>query len=176
VNLRLLFLPCILGLAACQNMPEPYAPPEQRQPIEVQRPYRVSRIVNMDDGDAGIHFVRDIKDLSGNWRWTGKRPAVRIQVRTTEKLHYLIDFTLPDVTFKVTGPVAVSFYVNDHLLDTVHYAASGPQHFDEALPDSHWVEPNAEAIVSAEIDKVWVSPADNNQLGFILQRIGLKEE
>lgn len=156
-------------------MPEPYAPPEQRQPIEVSRPYRVSRVINMDDGDATSYIVRDILGLTGSWRWTGKRPQIRVPIRANENLHYSIDFTLPEVTLKVTGPVAVSFYVNDRLLDTVRYTAFGPQHFDKPLPDG-WVQPNTEATAGAEIDKVWVSPTDGVELGFILHRIGLKQE
>ena len=156
-------------------MPEPYAPPEQRQPIEVGRPYRISRVVNMDDGDASSYFVRDIMGLNGSWRWTGKRPAIRIAIRSNERLHYSIDFTLADATFKVTGPVTIIFSVNDHVVGTQRYAAPGVQHYDAIVPPD-WVQPNTEATVGAEIDKVWVSPTDGAQLGFILNRIGLRQE
>jgi hypothetical protein len=175
VTLRLLLLTSVLVLGACQNMPEPYAPPEQRQPIEVARPYRVSRVVNMDDGDAPAYFVRDVLALNGNWRWTGRRPALHIPVKSNEKLHYMIDFTLPEVTFKVTGPVTVTFYVNDHVVGSQHYTAFGMEHFDAAVPDG-LVAANSEATVGAEVDKVWVSPTDGVELGFILHRIGLKQE
>jgi hypothetical protein len=166
---------CVVALGGCQNMPEPYAPPEQRQPIEVSRPYRISRVINMDDGDASSYFVQDIRDLSGSWRWTGKRPTIRIPIRSNERLHYTIDFTLPEVTFKVTGPVTIVFRVNDNVVGTQSYTAFGPQHYEGIIPPS-FVQPNSEATLSAEIDKVWVSPSDGVQLGFILHRIGLKQE
>jgi hypothetical protein len=175
VKLRLLLLTSVLVLGACQNMPEPYAPPEQRQPIEVVHPYRISRVVNMDDGDAAAYFIRDIRELNGNWRWTGRRPELRIAVKANEKLHYTIDFTLPEVTFKVTGPVTVTFSVNDHLVGSQRYTAFGEQHFDAAIPDGV-VAANSDATVGAEVDKPWVSPADGVELGFILRRIGLKQE
>jgi hypothetical protein len=174
VNLRPLLALSIFALAACQNMPEPYAPPEQRQPIEVTRTYRVSRVINMDDGDAESHFVGGILGLSGNWRWTGKRPAVRIPVRGADKLHLVADFAIADATFKVTGPVKIVFYLNDTVIANGTYDAPGRQHVDQLLP-AGLVKPNSDVVLSMEIDKVWVSPNDGTELGFILERIGLRE-
>ena len=168
---------CLLlaALTGCQNMPEPYAPPEQRQPFENFRPYRVSRIVDMSDGDAEEHFVRDITNNgTSSWRWAGQRPTVRVLLRSNQNLHYLIDFTIPEVTFKETGPVDMSFFVNDHLLDKMRYTSSGEKHFDKEVPEN-WVEANKEATVGAEIDKTLVSK-DGSRLGFLLMRIGLRQE
>ena len=75
MNLRALLLSATVLLSACQNMPEPYAPPEQRQPFENFRPYRISRVVNMADGDVESHIVSGITDISGgSWRWAEQRP------------------------------------------------------------------------------------------------------
>jgi hypothetical protein len=156
-------------------MPAPYAPPEQRQPFENFAPYRVRRVVNMADGDAEKHFVRDIGGLAGTWRWTGKHPEVRVLLRTNQMLHYVIDFTIVEATFKDTGPVTLSFFVNGHLLDQATYKAPGSQHFDKPVPEE-WVEAGKDATVAAEIDKVWVSPVDGAALGFILSGIGLRQK
>jgi hypothetical protein len=176
VNLRVLLLSGICLLSACQKMPETYAPPEQRQPFENFRPYRITRIVSMADGDAAAHFVSGITDISGgSWRWTEQRPTVRLTVRSAENLTYLIDFSIVGTTFAQTGPVTVSFFVNDRLLESVHYTAPGEQHFEKKIPDG-WVEANKEVTVAAEIDKVWIPPQEGPHLGFILTRIGLKQE
>lgn len=157
-------------------MPEPYAPPEQRQTFENFRPYRVTRVVEMSDGDAAEHFVRDISGAgTANWRWVGQRPTVRVMLRSNQDLIYTIDFTIAGATFQDTGPVTLSFYVNDHLLDKVRYTSFGPHHFEKKVP-ADWVETNKEATVAAEIDKVWVSKDDGAKLGFLLTRIGLKQE
>ena len=106
-----------LALCSCRSMPDEYPPPEQRPSDEGYRP-PAPRVLNMDDPDAPSRFVRDISPgLAANWRWTDQRPAVRIRVRSTENLKYTIDFTLPEATFKDTGPVTVTFTVNDHVLD-----------------------------------------------------------
>lgn len=156
-------------------MPEPYAPPEQRQPLENFRPYRITRVVDMADADAPSHFVSDITEISGgSWRWVGQRPTVRVLMRSSDSLKYIVDFTIPKVTFDQTGPVTLSFYVSDQLLDTVRYTAPGDQHFEKPVPVG-WVIANKEVTVAAAIDKLYVSP-DGSRLGFILSRIGLKQE
>jgi len=156
-------------------MPAPYAPPEQRQPFENFAPYRIHRVVNMADGDAERSFIQDIGGSGGSWRWTGKRPEVRVFLRTNQMLHYVIDFAIVEATFKDTGPVTLSFFVNGHVLDRITYKASGSQHYEKAVPED-WVEAGKDATVGAEIDKVWISPGDHAALGFILTQIGLRQE
>jgi len=161
--------------SSCQNMPESYAPPVQRQPFEDSRPHRMSRIVNVADADAASHFVRDIAPGEpAPWKWTNQNPAVKVTPRTNQGLRYIIDFTLPEVTFKTTGPVTVTFSVNGHDLDRVKYTAFGEYHFEKAVPPE-WVEPLKETTVEASIDKVWVAPTDGAKLGFILTRMGLTQ-
>jgi hypothetical protein len=164
-----------LFLSACQNMPEPYAPPVQRQPLPDFRPYRISAIVNMSDEDAGGHFIRDISPLGTvSWRWTGKRPTVRVRIRTAERLRYTIDFALPETTLQATGPVTVSFFVNDRVLGRARYRRAGSQHFEKAVP-AGWVVADQDVALGAEVDKVWVSPEDGTKLGLVLVRIGLTQ-
>lgn len=156
-------------------MPEPYAPPVQRQPFEEGRPHRISRIVDMSDGDWTAHVVQDIPPGEpGAWKWTGQKPTLKIMTRSNQGLRYVIDFALPEVTFKQTGPVTMTFLVNDHVLASVRYTASGEQHFEKAVPPE-WIDPAKDTLVAASIDKVWVAPADGAKLGFILTRIGLTQ-
>jgi hypothetical protein len=156
-------------------MPEPYAPPVQRQPMETFRPYRIKRVINMSDPDAPAHFVQDIPGgLEGSWRWTLQKPTVKVRVRSNDDVKFVIDFTLPDVTMKDTGPVTVTFSVNGHVLEAVRYAASGREHFEKPVP-AEWIVPDQDALLAAEIDKLWVSKEDGVKLGFILTRIGLTQ-
>jgi hypothetical protein len=172
--MRIVVVLLALALSSCRSLPQEYPPPEQRPSFEGYR-LPAARIVNMDDPDAALHFVRDISPgLAANWRWTEQRPAVRIRVRAVENLKYTIDFTLPEATFKDTGPVTVTFTVNDHVLDHVRYAAAGSRHFEKAVP-AEWIAINKDAIVGAEVDKPWISKEDGVHLGLILTRIGLTQ-
>ena len=47
-------------------------------------------------------------------------------LRQAENLVYTMDFSIADTTFKDTGPVTLTFFVNDHMLDSAHYTAPGP--------------------------------------------------
>jgi hypothetical protein len=163
-----------LSLAACQNLPPAYAPPEQRAPLPEFRPYRVSRLVRMSDGDAAQHVVADILGVPAPWSWTGRRPVVRVRAPESRRVRYVIDFAIAEATFATTGPVTIRFLVNGRALASVRYTFPGPQHFEQDVPYP-WLEGRPEAEVGAEIDKVWISPTDGVALGFILTSIGLME-
>lgn len=163
-------------LCGCGNLPEPYAPPAQRPFFEA--PAEAVRILNMADADAERHFVQDISaELAANtWRWTGKRPTIRLHPNTNRKLMYSIDFAIAGSTFEQTGPVTLSFFVNDRLLDRVHYAKPGRQRFQKPVP-SEWVKPDENATLAAEIDKLWTPPPPGGTpLGFILVSLGLEQQ
>ncbi len=173
----ILLAPLCLPLVSCVTMPETYAPPVQREPIENPRPYRIQRLIAMGEGDAEIYIVRDIargNAESGTWRWTQKRPTVRVMLKATDKQKMVVDFTIPDVTFAQTGPVTLDFYVNDQKLDSMRVLKAGAQHFEKAVPPE-WLKVNADNQVAVEIDKLYVAPQDQSTLGFILTRIGLSQ-
>ena len=137
----------------------------------------------MADADAESHFIQDIDQaLQGNaWRWTGKRPSIwvhinRVHINATHQLVYSIDFVIAGATFQQTGPVTLSFLVNDHLLDRVRYASPGPQRLERPVP-ADWLQADQDATVTAEIDKVWTPPqAGGAPLGIILVALGLEEK
>lgn len=160
---------------ACQNIPGPLATPVQRQPLENFRPYRISAIVDMSDEGAPAHFVQDLaSNATSAWRQTGKRPTLKIRMRSAENLRYTIDFAVDGVMLRNTGPLTVSFLVNDQVLDRVRYDREGAQHFEKAVP-AGWVTAGQETTVGAEIDKPWVPPEGGPQLGILLMRIGLTQ-
>ena len=177
MTLRLGLLGAMCGLlCGCSNLPEPYAPPKQRPVFEA--PPEATRILNMADADAESHFVHDISgELQGNtWRWTGKRPTIRLRPASNQKLVYSIDFAIPGSTFEQTGPVTLSFFVNDHLLDHVRCAAPGRRSFQRPVP-AEWLRANEDATLAAEIDKVWTPPQQGGTpLGFILIALGLEQQ
>ncbi|HTB13544.1 MAG TPA: hypothetical protein VK752_18320 [Bryobacteraceae bacterium] len=165
----------VVLISSCQNMPEPYAPPEQRQPFEGGPPHRILPVVNMSDGNWMTHLVQDVPPGDPSpWKWTGQKPTLKVVARTNQGLRYVIDFSIAEATLKFTGPVTLTFLVNDHPLDSIRYTASGDYHYEKAVPPE-WVEPKKDTLVAASIDKVWIAPADGAKLGFILTRIGLTQ-
>lgn len=161
-------------LCGCRSSPD-YPVPRQSPTFENFKPPTGLRVVDLSQPGAGAHIVRDILgDFSLPWRWTLQRPAVEVRIGFDRHLNYVIDFTIPEVTFKDTGPVTLAFTVNDRLLDRVRYASPGSKHFEQPVPPD-WIAPHSDVVVGAEIDKTRMSNNDGARLGFILSRIGLVE-
>jgi hypothetical protein len=162
-------------LAACETTPASYPVPEQSRLPENARPHQLSKMIDMAYGDSAEHFVKDIAPGEpATWRWAYKNPTVKIRLLTNENLRYAIDFSLPNATFKDTGPVTVTFSVNDHALDRIRYDHAGEYHYEKRVP-SEWIRVGGDTLVAAEVDKTWIAPRDHKELGLILTRIGLTQ-
>ncbi len=132
----------------------------------------------MADADAESHFVQDISaELEANtWRWTGKRPTIRLHPDSKQKLVYCIDFAIAGATLQKTGPVTLSFFVNGHLLDRVRYASEGRRQLKKPVP-SEWIRADQDALLAAEVDRVWQPPPPSNAtLGFLLMALGFEPQ
>jgi hypothetical protein len=128
-------------------------------------------MIDMGDPDARKHFVKDIVDGPDTWHWTGKHPTLRELLLTTDGLKFSADFSLWDEAMKQTGPVTVSFFVGDRLLDRVRYDTPGAKHFEKPVT-ADWLQTATDTLISAEIDKLYVAPQDGAKFGFIITRIG----
>src|SRR4051812_22856479 len=163
-------------LCGCGNLPEPYAPPAQRQLFVA--PPEAARLINMSDADAENHFIHDVSpELDGNtWRWTGRRPTIRLRTGTNPKLAYSMDFVIAESTLRHTGPVTLALFVNDHLLDRLRYASPGRRRIKKPIP-TEWLAQDENAILAAEIDKVWTPLQPGaTPVGFILVALGLEPQ
>ena len=175
IRLALLIF-CMVCLAACDRLPESYAPPEQRHPVEGFNPGPDSTMVEMSDPDAGLHVVKDIYGPTDpSWRWSSQNPTVQLLVLSTEHLKFHADFAIWDDGFKVTGPLEIGFLVNGKPLDTVRYTTPGLKHFEKPVP-ADWLAADADTTLGMSIDKLYVAPNDGVKFGVILQRIGLKAQ
>jgi hypothetical protein len=165
-----------LALAGCASLPDTYPPPIQRDSIQGPEINPVGHFVSMNGPTADAHIVRDIaaSTEASAWRWTGQRPELRFRLSFTKGLRFVMDFALAEVTFPQRGPVTISFVINGHLLDKVRYEQAGEKHFEKRVPAA-WLRADADTLVAAEIDKVWIAPSDGARLGFILIRAGFIE-
>jgi hypothetical protein len=163
---------CALAVG-CNHTPQLQPLPPQRVSGSAVQPDSVGSFVAMNHPRAELYFAGDVsKSLEGNvWRWAGKKPTLRFRLPSTENLSFTADFTVPELTFRDTGAVTISFVVNGHALDTVRYDTPGEKHFEKAVP-AEWLRSDAENLVSAEIDKLWISKANGATYGFILIRAG----
>ena len=131
-------------------------------------------MVEMSDPAVEERIVRDIGPAQGKapWRWAGKRPTLKVLVVDTKGLKFVTDFALWDEAMKQTGPVTISFFIGDQLLDKITYDTPGSKHF-EKLVDPDWLQTINDTEFGAEIDKVYTAPLDGAKFGFIVSRMGL---
>lgn len=127
----------------------------------------------MDDPDIENYVIRDVSlgIEAGKWRWTYRRPELRFWLDSTVGQKLVVDFVVAQATLSQTGPVTVSFWVNDQLLGQQYCPKPGDYRFEKPVPAS-WLRTGAFTIVAAQADKLWVAPADGARLGFILVRAG----
>ncbi|MEZ5402382.1 MAG: hypothetical protein R2729_22095 [Bryobacteraceae bacterium] len=162
-----------LALAGCVSQPDYYAPPEQRKAIAGPDTSRLKYFIRFNDPAAEDHILRDVGERidDESWRWTGQRPLLRFVVPKIDGLRFVMDFAFNSETMSVTGPVTVRFAVNGHLLGTETYSKDGGYRFEKPVPPD-WLKDGEDVVAGADLDKVWVSPADGARLGMILNGAG----
>jgi len=176
---RGLLAPCAalaLLAAGCVNIPSTYAPPMERRPVTGYGNDAFGVVVGMGDPSAPAHLIRGVSSnvAGGSWRWAQKRAELRFALTRLNNVRAVVDFTLPEEAFGATGPLTFTFFVNDRLLDTVRCTRPGNQHFEKPVP-AEWLRSDGMTVLAVEVDKVFRSPRDGWEMGFILNRAGFLE-
>ena len=131
--------------------------------------------MDMRDPNSDAYVVSGIAERTEvPWRWTFEHPVLRFLVPETGRLRFTLDFSLPERTFRETGPVTLTFTINGRLFDRARFDTPGQLHY------SHPVAPellnlHGENRVAIDPNPVWVSKADGGKLGFIISRVGFAE-
>jgi len=162
----------VVVLAGCSTVPASYSVPEQHLPYN---PLGSARRDYVAAGDlyAPRFFVRDIVPLEGgDWRWTRAEPELRFVVDSIDNRRLLFDFNINETTFKDTGPVTISFFVNNHLLGRERYETPGDHVFEKSVP-AGWLQAGQETRVMARVENVWRTP--EGPLGILFKRAGVIE-
>ena len=163
----------IVGLltVSCGRQPGVYAAPPQRTVDLGPDPDGPHAFVTMDDPVADDYLVRDISPEHGFRRWAFIHPELRFRLQDARHLTFTAEFAIPEVTYKVTGPVRVSYMVNGRTLGTIRCDHAGDFRIEKAVPDG-LVESGKFVSVTFEADPRWVSPEDGAQLSFLLRSAG----
>ena len=164
----------ILVLASCARDPGWLPIPAQQSLDLGPDPGGIGPSVRMGDPDANDYIVGDIGLMPGTWRWTFLHPELRFRVAHAEGQRFTAEINIPEVTFKVTGPVVVAYLLNGRRLGFVRCDHPGTYSIDHAVP-SVWLAPGDYIHVSFDADRHWVSPEDGAQLSFLLSRAGFTE-
>ena len=172
--MRLAAILPFLILSGCISQPQTYAPPVQRQPmLDGNAPRPPKDMLRMSDPETDAYIIQDIPRGSVDpFRWTGKRPTVRMFVDDPGGRTLVVDYSVVNATLKDTGPVKLTFFVNDQPIGTVAEDRQGLKHFEKAVP-REMLKASADNVIAIEVDKVWIAKEDGAHLGFLLGAVGL---
>ena len=128
----------------------------------------------MSDPDASAYLVRGFREKNdGAWRWALAHPVMRFYLPALPRATFTMAFVLPEETFRVTGPVTLTFSINGRTLDRARYEKPGEQQYTHQVPPE-FLKPQAINIVGVEPDKVAaLNPGE--KLSFLLIRAGFTE-
>ncbi|MCX6629728.1 MAG: hypothetical protein NTW28_19085 [Candidatus Solibacter sp.] len=156
---------------ACGRQPGVYAAPAQRSLDLGRDPSGPRAFIHMDDPQVDDYLVHDISAERGIRRWAFAHPELRFRVEDVRDLKFTAEFAIPEVTYKVTGPVTVSCAVNGRTLGAIRCDHAGDFRLEIPVPDG-FVEPDKFVHVTLEANPRWISPIDGAQLSFLLRSAG----
>jgi len=146
-------------------------------PLKGQKYYETLGLRELDEAGrlnvtaiAGLVHA-DISPDHGFRRWAFIHPELRFRLLDASRLKFTAEFAIPEVTYKVTGPVTVSYAVNGRTLGVLRCSHPGDFHLETPLPDG-LVEPDKPIRVTFEANPRWISPEDGAQLSFLLRSAG----
>jgi hypothetical protein len=176
VNLRYA-LPLLVCLTpGCERPAEIYRPPAQRRPYEIAEPKRLGHFAAMSAENATDHILGGVLlPLHDNqWRWTLQEPVLRFTAPRANGLKFRLDYTVPELTFRDTGPVAIEVRIGACLLDTISVQKGGSASFEKPVPPECLTTARP-VIVRLKVDKTWQGAQDRQPRGFVLTGAGFVE-
>ena len=172
-EMRVLLLTVIgvLLSASCGRQAGVFPMPEQQRTALGPDPGGLGSFVTMDDPLADEYLVKDMSAEKGFRRWAFLHPELRFRVKDATHLKFVADFAIPEVTFKVTGPVTVQCSVNGRTLGAIRCDHPGDYHLEKPVPEG-LVKPGEVAHVTFDANPRWIAPEDGAQLSFLLRSAG----
>jgi len=167
----LLFVIFAMLTFSCGRQAGVYAAPPQRSLDLGPDPDGIQAFVTMDDPVADDYLVSDISPERGFRRWAFAHPELRFRLQDVRHLKFTAEFAIPEVTYKVTGPVTVSYAVNGQNLGTLRCDHAGDFKLEKRIPDG-LIVPGKFVRVTFEANPRWISPEDGVQLSFLLRSAG----
>jgi hypothetical protein len=156
---------------SCGRQPGVFATPPQRSLDLGPDPTDALVFVAMDDPQVDDYLVNDISPERGFRRWAFTHPELRFRLKEVSHLIFTAEFAIPEVTFKVTGPVTVSCAINGRSLGAIQCTHAGDFRLEKPVPEG-LVEPDKPVRVTFEANPRWISPEDGAQLSFLLRSAG----
>ena len=160
--------------SSCGRQSGVYPIPEQKRTDLGPDPGGLGAFITMDDPAADQYLVKDMSNERGFRRWAFQHPELRFRVKEASHLKFAAEFAIPEVTYKVTGPVTVQCAVNGRTLGTMRCDHPGDFRLEKAVP-AGLVKPGEITSVTFDANPRWIAPEDGAQLSFLLRSAGFTQ-
>lgn len=156
---------CLAALAGCARLPEPAPPPAQSaMPAAPCRHYALMR-----DRSADARIVSGIEgEIHDDWRWTGRRAALRYAVDETQGIQFEAVLVVPH-EFVQAGGRRIEVRIDGRLLGAIPAEQAGYLVWKQPVPEQ-WLAPDREIRVELTADAEW--PQGKEKRGYMLSSAG----
>jgi hypothetical protein len=130
----------------------------------------LGEVMTIGTPGASRYIVKGVMvgDPKADGYWTRDEPELQFQLSSVEHHVFREHFYMPLDTFKQTGPLAVDFYVDGHLLDQARFDKDGDVIYQHDVPVD-WLKADSPTTVKMRVHNPYVSPRDGARLGFLLR-------
>jgi len=119
-------------------------------------------------------MLRDFMPASpGQWRWTFEHPALLMSAPKKPGTAFTMDFVIHAATFKETGPIRLTVFINGQKIGDKLYTTPEGQSFTAAIPESAF-RADGIALVETTQDKYYKAPDDAQKMGYLFRSAVIK--
>jgi hypothetical protein len=116
-------------------------------------------------------IVKDIEGLEGaGWRWVHQDPELRFTA-PDGAARFSMELSIPESNFKQTGPLQVSFWIDEEPCGTHVFPEPGDHKASIALPKP--IPAGKVVKVRMHVHNPYIAGFDHARLGFVLVSAGL---
>lgn len=112
-----------------------------------------------------------VGDAKAQGYWTLDKAELQFQLASVQDHVFRERYFLPRETLKVTGPLVVDFYVNDHHLDKAQFAKDGIVIYEHEVPQE-WLTTSTMTRVKMVVHNPYITPQHGTPLGVVLMSAG----
>lgn len=159
-------------LCACRGDVAVSPPREPRTQLD---PAALGPFVRMNQINAERYFVSGIYQLEDNaWRWCGGKAELRLRLGQLENLKFVMKHAVPVQVISRAKTVRMRILLNGKRWEEMVYEKDGIYEIEKPAPVK-LLRPNAENVITIEVDKPLPPEGGRPEMGFILVHAGFQE-
>jgi hypothetical protein len=168
---RVVALAALAVLSGCHG-DVAVSPPEE--PRTVRDPTALGPFVRMNQLHAERHFVSGIYRLEADtWRWCAGRAELRVRLGSLENLKFVMKYAVPAPVLEKSKVIQMRISINGKSWEGRRHDKDGIFEIEKPAPVD-LLKPEAENLLTIEVDKPLPAAPGRAEMGFILVHAGFQ--